>query len=350
MCNEKLGGCFIIPPHMLESMAEKGNAAQKKTAFETLELSAQMRGAREAIGPAIMAISIGALSLGPGVKRRTIFDAKKGTALPGLRVRSEGGAASSDVSVNEAYDGSGATYDFYNKVFNRDSIDANGLRLDSTIHYGIKYNNAFWNGSQMVYGDGDGLTFQRFTKSIDVIGHELTHGVTQYEAGLVYRDQSGALSEHFSDVFGSLVKQYSLKQAASKADWLIGAGLFTGKVKGVALRSMKAPGTAYNDPVIGKDPQPAHMKNFVNTSSDNGGVHYNSGIPNKAFYELAIALGGNAWEKAGRIWYQTLCEKLGPNSQFKDCAEQTNVVAGNIYGDNSVEQKAVKKAWTSVGL
>ena len=120
-----------------------------------------------------------------------------------------------------------------------------------------------------------------------------------------------------SDVFGSLIKQYSLKQDASHADWLIGAGLLAAGVKGVALRSMKAPGTAYNDPVLGRDPQPAHMKDYIHTTDDNGGVHLNSGIPNHAFYLAAIAIGGNAWDVAGRIWYETLRDpKLKANANF----------------------------------
>ena len=211
-----------------------------------------------------------------------------------------------DVAVNEAYDGLGATYDFFSKAYGRDSIDDAGLALDASVHFGKDYDNAFWDGKQMVFGDGDGVYFNRFTVSLDVIGHELTHGVTEDEAGLIYSNQSGALNESISDVFGVLVKQYALKQKAADADWLIGATLLTKKVKGVALRSMKAPGTAYDDPVLGKDPQPAHMKGYVQTMEDNGGVHINSGIPNNAFYRLAVALGGFAWEKAGRIWYEAL--------------------------------------------
>jgi Zn-dependent metalloprotease len=202
----------------------------------------------------------------------------------------------------------------------------------------------------MVYGDGDGEIFQRFTKSIDVIGHELTHGVTQYEAALEYEGQAGALNESLSDVFGSMIKQHSLKQKADKADWLIGAGLFTRKVNGAALRSMKEPGTAYNDPTIGKDPQPGHMKDFVNTTSDNGGVHINSGIPNRAFYLAAIELGGYAWEKAGKIWYIALTERLRERSTFQNAANITVEVAGTLYGKSSVEQNAVKKAWDQVGI
>ena len=191
--------------------------------------------------------------------------------------------------MNEAYDYSGATYDLFKTIYNRNSIDDNGMKLDSTVHYQKGYDNAFWNGNQMVYGDGDEdlppdqQLFNRFTKAIDVVGHELTHGVTQFEANLTYFQQSGALNESFSDVFGSLVKQYHLQQSAVDADWIIGEGLFTANVAGKGIRSMKAPGTAYNDPVLGKDPQPDHMKDYVNTSSDNGGVHINSGIPNYAF-------------------------------------------------------------------
>ncbi len=203
----------------------------------------------------------------------------------------------------------------------------------------------------MVFGDGDGTYFNRFTASVDVIGHELTHGVTGHQANLVYHDQPGALNESISDVFGSLVKQYahSPQQTAAQADWLIGAGLFTKAVNGVALRSMKAPGTAYDDKVLGKDPQPAHMSNYVTTTSDNGGVHINSGIPNHAFYLLAVALGGHAWEKAGSIWYKTLCDpRLSSNAQFQDFANLTVDNAGRLFGD--VEQHATINAWDQVGI
>jgi Zn-dependent metalloprotease len=222
--------------------------------------------------------------------------------------------------------------------------------LDSTVHYGQKYDNAFWNGSQMVYGDGDGKIFQRFTKCLDVIGHELTHGVTQYEAGLNYQDQPGALNESMSDVFGCLVKQWSLKQTVARADWLVGKGLFTSKVKGVALRSMKDPGTAYDDPMLGKDPQPAHMKDYYKGTDDNGGVHINSGIPNRAFYLTAAAIGGFAWEKAGKIWYTALCNRLRPSSNFKAARQATISAAAQLYGPGSDEEKAVSAAWTQVGV
>jgi Zn-dependent metalloprotease len=208
----------------------------------------------------------------------------------------------------------------------------------------------------MVYGDGDedlpeeDRLFNRFTAALDVIGHELTHGVTQHEARLVYFFQSGALNESMSDVFGSLVKQRVRNQTAADADWIIGEGLFTARVQGKGIRSMKAPGTAYDDPILGKDPQPAHMNAYQHVADDNGGVHLNSGIPNHAFYVTARELGGFAWEKAGRIWYTTLCTRLHFASDFQHAANETYKVAGELFGAGSLEQKAVLTGWAEVGI
>jgi Zn-dependent metalloprotease len=210
------------------------------------------------------------------------------------------------------------------------------------VHYGDKYDNAFWDGSEMVFGDGD--MFDRFTKSLDVIGHELTHGVTEKEAGLQYLNQSGALNESVSDVFGVLVKQYKLGQTADQADWLIGADV-VGPQLAPALRSMKAPGTANQ-----YDRQPADMSGFVTTNRDNGGVHTNSGIPNKAFYLAATAIGGFAWETAGRIWYAAMNDaRLRPNSRFAAFAQATIRAATAIGGGaDSEATKAVTEAWRTV--
>jgi Zn-dependent metalloprotease len=205
----------------------------------------------------------------------------------------------------------------------------------------------------MVYGDGSGMMFAKgaFTRATDVIGHELTHGVTQYTAGLVYHKQPGALNESMSDVFGSLVKQYGRGQTADQADWLIGEGILGSAVHGEALRSMKAPGTAFD-----LDRQPAHMDDFQdlpdddNPHNDHGGVHINSGIPNHAFFLAATAMGGYAWEKAGRIWYVTLTERLQPFSEFLAAAEATVTVAGELFGDGSQEQDHVRDAWRRVGV
>lgn len=332
----------VVPPILLENIAKHGTEKQKDWALRNLQLSGQFRGHRVA-AQAIWSMTPA------GVKRRTIYDAKGSETLPGKLVRGEGDPKDKDVAVNEAYDGSGATYDFFLNVFKRNSLDDKGMRLDSTVHYGVNYDNAFWNGQQMAYGDGDGELFNRFTISLDVIGHELAHGVTEYEASLVYQGESGALNESFSDVMGSMVKQYKKSQKVGAADWLIGAGLLAKGVKGVALRSMKDPGTAYNDPVLGKDPQPSHRKNMYKGTQDNGGVHINSGIPNKAFYLAATALSPNgyAWSKAGAIWYETLCNRLRPDSGFADCAKLTQQVAKDMFG--APAKAAVAKAWKAVG-
>jgi Zn-dependent metalloprotease len=341
----------ILPPHILQNIQEKGTLAQRQQALRTMQISAQFRGLRQTLSQ----IEGLALAASAG-KQRVIYDAKHGSNLPGDTVRQEGDPPSADPAVNEAYDGSGSTYDLYKDIYGRDSIDDKGLRLDSTVHYQTGYDNAFWNGVQMVYGDGDedlppaDRLFNRFTIAIDIIGHELTHGVTQYEAGLVYYDQPGALNESISDVFGSLVKQHQLGHSVSEADWIIGQGLFTPNVNGVGIRSMKAPGTAYDDPVLGKDPQPAHMSDYKNVPYDNGGVHINSGIPNHAFYLACTEMGGFAWEKAGRIWYIALRDQLKFSSNFANAAQYTFQVAGELYGSGSLEQQAVRKGWEGVGI
>jgi len=342
----------ILPPYILRSIAEHGNNNQRKMALRALVGDPTFRSLR--LGPRLSSDvnrKIPSAFLVAGEKQRTIFTANQSQTLPGTIVRTEGSPDSGDIAVDEAYNYLGATYDFFWKVFNRNSIDDEGLPLNGTVHFGQDYANAFWDGQRMVFGDGDNELFNRFTVSIDVIAHELTHGVTEDETQLLYSSQSGALNESISDVFGSLVKQYTLNQTAAEADWLIGAGLFTDKVQGsngqaAALRSMKDPGTAYDDPVLGKDPQPGHMNDFVNTFEDNGGVHINSGIPNKAFYLAAINLGGYAWEKAGRIWYETLLDsRLKPNAKFQRFAELTLENAKRFDAE-----AAVRNAWAQVGI
>jgi len=338
---------------MLRNIVINGSSEQREFALRSLTISEQFRGQRGVLSKEILSFIKPVTS---EMKQRIVYDAKNGTQLPGTIIRQEGDDPVSDVAVNEAYDGSGVTYDMYFNEFNRNSIDNNGMRLDSTVHYQTGYDNAFWDGKQMVYGDGDEnlpeaqRLFNRFTAALDVIGHELTHGVTQFEANLAYWDQSGALNESMSDVFGSLVKQYQRQETADQANWIIGEGLFTANVNGVGIRSMKAPGTAYDDPVLGKDPQPGHMDDYVKTIEDNGGVHINSGIPNHAFYVLATTLGGSAWEKAGQIWYKTLTEKLTNRATFQEAADKTFEAAGELYGVGSLEQNAVQTCWSEVGI
>ncbi len=282
---------------------------------------------------------------------RVVSDARGREDLPGVRVRGEDDPASGDAAVDQAFDGLGATFALYWEAFSRSSIDGAGGVLPATVHYGDRYDNAFWNGERMVFGDGDGEVFTGFTQSLSVIAHELTHGVVEHSGGLDYSGQSGALNESLADVFGALAEQHAAGQAAADASWLIGAGIFTDAVQGEALRSLKAPGTAYDDDVLGRDPQPAHMRDFVVTDADNGGVHINSGIPNKAFHLVASALGGYAWERAGRIWYLVMSGgTLSPSADFAAFADETLAIAVREYGEGSEEAVAVRTAWIGVGV
>ncbi|QNE19758.1 M4 family metallopeptidase [Kribbella qitaiheensis] len=339
----------IVPPYLLAHLERTAPDPNLRARYrQSLQNDAEFR-ARP--GTATSATA----SEGSGGLRRQVHDAEHETSLPGALVRAEGADAVADAiadaTVNQAYDGTGATWTMYKECFERDSIDGAGLPLISTVHYDRDYANAFWDGSQLIFGDGDGEIFGDFTKSIEVTGHELTHGVTQYTANLAYEGQSGALNESISDVFGSLAKQHHLGQAAADADWLIGAGIFQPGVQGVALRSMAAPGTAYDDPRLGKDPQPSHMSAYVETTEDSGGVHLNSGIPNYAFYLVATELGGNAWSEAGRIWYATLTSGTLPETaDFTTFAEATQSAATTLFGADSRQLTAVTTAWNQVGV
>jgi Zn-dependent metalloprotease len=333
--------CFIIPSDMLRKLAAKAASdTERQLLLDQLERSAQIRGER--IGASLAGA---APALPTGEKRRTVYDAKHKTRLPGKLVRGETDTPRKDAAVNEAFDGAGLTYDFFWQVLQRNSIDGKGMRLDSTVHYSRDFNNAFWNGRQMTYGDGDGKLFTGFTRAIDVIAHELTHGVTQYMVpggGLVYDGQSGALNESMSDVFGSVVKQWSLKQGPGEADWLIGAGIMTPAV-GKALRSMAEPGnTALT---WSGDDQPGTMAGYV----EGGDVHVNSGIPNHAFYLAATRLKANSWEKAAPIWYKAL-SLLHPEATFAEAAKATVQAAELLYGAGSSEAQAVQGAWREVGV
>lgn len=318
-------------------------------------LSTAMESMVQAMAPAKKAAAKGTKKK-PTPKRK-VYDAQHTNdqrKLPGKLVRKEGGKPVADKDVNNIYDNCGHTWNLYYDQFNRNSIDGKGLTLINSVHFGTNFENAFWEGTQMVYGDG-GQVFKSFTLDIDITGHELTHGVVQYEANLEYIAQSGAINESLADVFGIMVKQYALNLDASSSDWLIGKNCMKGS--GYALRSLAAPGTAYkNHPILGDDPQPASMDNYKklpNTSNgDYGGVHINSGIPNHAFYLAAVEIGGQPWLKAGKIWYQALCDEtlLNSTSQFADLANATIVTAEKIFGTGSNEAQAVRKAWKGVGL
>ena len=333
----------ILPPDLLDRLARAGDEALRTAALDTLQLDHQFRLTR-----AEMASRLGGRLSRPitfarigGKPQRTIYDQKHSTTqTPGTVARAEGQAAVADIAVNQAYDGLGFTYDYYWTNFQRDSIDGQGLPMLGMVHYGQNYDNAFWdNVRDMFFGDGDGQILTQTTAGIDVVGHELTHGVTQHEANLTYSGQSGALNESVSDVFGIQVKQFALKQDVTQSDWLIGADIVGPALK-PALRSMKAPGTANQH-----DTQPSNMDHYV----PGGDVHVNSGIPNHAFYVVATTLGGHAWDAAGRIWYSALTDAgLAAGSTFQDFAKLTLIHAQRTYGATSKEALAIKAGWDAV--
>ncbi len=282
---------------------------------------------------------------------RATYDAKQ-SEFPkgglGDLVRKEGQGATGDAAVDAAHDNAGIVHAFLAEVLGRNSTDGKGMQLKSVVHFGSKYNNAFWDGEKMTYGDGDGKLFTPLSGALDVVAHELFHGVTEHTAGLAYRNQSGALNESWSDVLGELVEiwhenrgGFGSPDALKGAEWLMGEDVFTPGTSGDALRSMKNPGTGYKG-----DPQPGHMKDYKKMSGDNGGVHVNSGIPNKAAYEAGIRIGG---DKLAKIWYTALTDYLKPNSDFNAAAAATLAAAQQLYGTGDVSQ-AIIDAWQAVGI
>ena len=286
----------------------------------------------------------------PGPLRSTYDAGSSESPAKGLGklVRSEGQGPTGDAAVDAAHDNAGIVHDFYAQVLGRNSIDDAGMGITSVVHFGRSYNNAYWDGEKMTYGDGDGRTFSPLSGAVDVVGHEITHGMTEHTAQLTYRGQPGALNESWSDVFGELIEQWSEHKdafgtvdAAKGADWLIGEDVFTPGTAGDALRSMSRPGTAYKG-----DPQPADMAHYKRMSDDNGGVHVNSGIPNRAAYETAVRIGS---EKLAKIWYTALSKHLTANATFVDAARATVLSATELYGSGT-ESQAVTDAWTAVGV
>jgi hypothetical protein len=338
--------CTFVPPYMLQRIARRaGTRHACASGRETLQVDDRLRAKREARPPELAAPRV------PGASMRVVHSANNTETLPGEVVRSDGDPPVGDLAVDEAFDSSGQVLDLFRSQFDRRSIDGRGGAVSITVHYGRDYDNAFWDGSQLVFGDGDGQIFERFTKPTDVMAHEFTHGVTQFTIGLAYQDQPGALNESISDVFASMAKQRTLGQSAAEADWLIAEGLFLPGINAKALRSMKEPGTAYDDPQIGRDLQVGSMADYVYTSDDSGGVHINSGIPNRAFALAALAIGGMSWKKAGQVWYDTLRNgRLDSRAGFESFAEATVSSARRLFVDDPSIAEEIRAAWVEVGV
>jgi Zn-dependent metalloprotease len=361
--------CYYIPAHMLahvtvhraRELGEPGPAQQsakisdllrykrRQSALESLNPSAAnppsgprkvppSSGGRShtvaatkgsaALAPAVAAITIPQ----PGTHARLIYDDQHQFAFDVLDIRNEGDPAVAQQNANLAYDALGATLEFYRDVLGRDSIDNVGINLDANVNYGSSFDNAFWDGTRMVFGNGDGVIFQDFTNDVDVPGHELTHGVTQHTAGLLYSDQPGALNEATSDIFGACIDARVSGKDAGSFNWLIGEDVMAPQLYGEAIRSMAYPGTAYDNPILGTDPQPATMAGYV----PNGDPHVNSGIITRWFYLMATDLG---MDPAAVIWYATL-QNLWPTAQFADAAQVAAAQARILARDGKVPSRA----------
>lgn len=332
-------GYGVIPPYMLQELAVRnpGVDAFAKTHNATIDMQTKPGQFKPN--------AAGADAAAPAV--REVYDAQGRETQPGKKARFEGEKPTGNVEVDNGYDYTGFVRDFYAKEFGRNSIDGKGMKYVSTVNYGQNYENAFWDGKQMTYGKPSASSPFRTFVILDVAGHEITHGVTEMESGMRYFGQSGALNEHLSDVFGVMIEQYSKGHTADKANWIVGENIWKENIKGRGLRDMLNPGEAYNDPAIGKDPQPAHMKDYYKTWGDNGGVHYNSGIPNKAFATFAVDVGGHSWDAPGHIWFEAR-KNAGSNPSFGSFAAHT-LEAAKKLGHTDLVPK-LEKAWDNVGV
>jgi Zn-dependent metalloprotease len=347
--NGRACACFIIPSKVLERFShdKKLSAEERKAFADATRFEKEwrkVRAVRMKLTLAAQAILPSALPAAPpGPPAITVFDCRQGTTLPGTAVSNPG--SSSDGTAKRAYVETKAVADFFKTLFDRNSIDGAGMAMISSIHYSVNYNNAFWNGSQMTYGDGDGNIFADFSKAGDVIGHELTHGVTQHSLGLSYVNQAGGLNESISDVFGSMFRQWQAGQDVSKADWLIGKEIMGpgAKARGfTCLRDLSNPAAKHC-----LSPQPTKFSQY----RDGMDPHESSGIPNFAFYKAATAIGGKSWDRAGKIWYQALTGSApSPNMKMKAFATRTRSLAGSLFPSEPAVKTAIDKAWKAVGL
>lgn len=250
-----------------------------------------------------------------------------------------------DQYATDAHWGAEKTYDFYKNVFSRNSIDNNGFAIKSYVHYSRNYFNAFWDGSRMTYGDGSSLYVKKPLTALDVCGHEITHGLTSFTANLTYSNESGAMNEGFSDIFGTAIEWYS---RPSQHDWLIGGDFYT-------IRSMSNP-NAYSQPDTYKGTY------WYTGTSDNGGVHTNSGVLNFWFYLLsaggsgtndkgtAYNVTGIGIDKAQAIAYRTLTTYLTASSNYSNARAYSIKSAEDLYGVGSAEATQTTNAWNAVGV
>ncbi len=332
--------CHIIPDVVFKELKKKGADVETDTPKRIDQDFRQKR-------TEFMMVTrlLPDLDSGTGAARRFVYNSQN-TGKQKLKLaRKEDDKDSADKDVNIVFNNSGIVRDYFKNQLGWNSIDGTGIDIILNVHYMIKYNNAFWDGEQMTFGDGDGVNFSGFAAALDVTGHELAHGVIQYTAGLAYKGQSGAINEHFADVFGIAIDQWHNKQTAETADWTMGKGCMTGKFKGKAIRSMKSPG----DTSVVIMAQPDHMSKIFKGTSDNGGVHINSGILNKAFYLVSMNIGT---QEAALLWFEAL-KLLKPTSKFKDLYKALTIAALSLTLVDKVPaitKVSLGKAFMNVGI
>jgi Zn-dependent metalloprotease len=340
--------CHIVPKAALERFARDRAlpAEQRKSFVDTMKIDAEFRRLRNQankltrVASLMAAAPAAAVAPAPAI---TVFNCNHGQTLPGAQILNP--ATSSDATAKHVFGETSSVAAFYSQVFGRNSVDGMGMTLISSIHYGVGYNNAFWNGMQMTYGDGDGMIFVDFSKGNDVIGHELTHGVTQHSLGLNYTNEAGGLNESMSDCFGSMFRQWEAKQNVNQADWLIGKDIMgpAALKRGfTCLRDMANPAAKHC-----LAPQPTKFSQYRPGMDP----HESSGIPNLAFYTAAKAVGGHSWDKVGQIWYKSMTGfGPAPNMKMKAFANRTRAVAAQLYPGNTAVANAVNAGWKKVGL
>jgi Zn-dependent metalloprotease len=287
------------------------------------------------------------------VLNRDTYDTGNSTNLPGtLAINENGTVTSTDAVLQAIHNNTGTTYNYYSSRFGRDSLNGNGMTIVSTGHYGSSHNNAAWYNSQIYYGDGNGTKFTNFGNALDVVAHEMTHGVTSFESGLVYQNEPGALNESLSDIFAAAVESWA-NGGVNGNTWKIGEVIYTPATAGDALRYMDNP----TQDGASKDYYP---ERYTGTD-DSGGVHYNSGISNLAFQRLVAGGGhpryknhygvsGIGMSKAEAIFYRAQTEYLTSTSDFQAMRNATLQAAQDLYGVNSAERNSVNMAWCLVGV
>jgi Zn-dependent metalloprotease len=339
--------CHIIPDDILDGLSQDDSFsdAERNNFANTAAVSRAFRRFRGHAAEFTAATTDRSLvpSAAAPSPAITVANCHQTQTLPGSPIANPG--ASADATVKRAFVETTAVAQFYQTVFGRNSVDGAGMTLASSVHYGVKFNNAFWNGLRMTYGDGDGNIFIDFTGGNDVIAHELTHGVTQHSLQLAYADEAGGLNESISDVFGSMFRQWQAGQDVNSADWLIGKDIMGpgAQARGfTCLRDMSSPGAARC-----LAPQPFKFSDYRPGMDP----HYSSGIPNLAFYNAAKAIGGKSWERTGQIWYTALTGSgPTPNMGMKAFADRTRQVAASKYPGDASVARAVDAGWVSVGL